>query len=56
MPVFGFHASHEQIPPSELLLREYADLGVDEFYLHHVGQDQDEFLDVFGARVLPELT
>ncbi|WP_328375001.1 TIGR03885 family FMN-dependent LLM class oxidoreductase [Micromonospora zamorensis] len=37
-------------------LREYADLGVDEFYLHHVGQDQDEFLDVFGARVLPEVT
>ncbi|MHA4951530.1 TIGR03885 family FMN-dependent LLM class oxidoreductase [Micromonospora saelicesensis] len=36
-------------------LREYADLGVDEIYLHHVGRDQDRFLDVFGTRVLPEL-
>lgn len=36
-------------------LREYADLGVDELYLHHVGRDQDRFLDVVGARLLPEL-
>ncbi|MGC5322342.1 TIGR03885 family FMN-dependent LLM class oxidoreductase [Micromonospora arida] len=36
-------------------LREYADLGVDEIYLHHVGRDQDGFLEVFGSRVLPEL-
>ncbi|MFG3684982.1 TIGR03885 family FMN-dependent LLM class oxidoreductase [Micromonospora sp. NPDC047740] len=36
-------------------LRAYADLGVDEIYLHQVGLDQDAFLDVFSARVLPEL-
>ncbi|MEE6311706.1 TIGR03885 family FMN-dependent LLM class oxidoreductase [Plantactinospora veratri] len=37
------------------LLREYADLGFDEIYLHHVGQHQDAFIDTFGAKVLPEL-
>ncbi|MEV2236776.1 TIGR03885 family FMN-dependent LLM class oxidoreductase [Micromonospora sp. NPDC049891] len=36
-------------------LREYAELGVDEFYLHHVGRDQAAFLDHFGTNVLPEL-
>lgn len=36
-------------------LREYADLGVDEMYLHHVGREQQEFLDVFGERVLPQV-
>ncbi|MEV0674967.1 TIGR03885 family FMN-dependent LLM class oxidoreductase [Actinosynnema sp. NPDC050436] len=37
------------------VLRGYLDLGFDALYLHHVGQDQDEFLDVFGERVLPEV-
>jgi alkanesulfonate monooxygenase SsuD/methylene tetrahydromethanopterin reductase-like flavin-dependent oxidoreductase (luciferase family) len=36
-------------------LREYADLGFDEIYLHHVGKEQREFIDVFGAKVLPEV-
>jgi alkanesulfonate monooxygenase SsuD/methylene tetrahydromethanopterin reductase-like flavin-dependent oxidoreductase (luciferase family) len=36
-------------------LQEYADLGFDEIMLHHVGQEQDEFIDVFGAKVLPQL-
>lgn len=36
-------------------LRGYADLGFDEIYLHHVGRDQDRFLDAFGTRVLAEL-
>jgi probable non-F420 flavinoid oxidoreductase len=36
-------------------LREYADLGFDEIYLHHVGQRQEEFIDTFGAKVLPQL-
>jgi probable non-F420 flavinoid oxidoreductase len=36
-------------------LQDYASLGVDEIYLHHVGQEQREFIDTFGARVLPEL-
>ena len=36
-------------------IQEYIDLGFDEIYLHHVGQEQDEFIDVFGAKVLPQL-
>jgi probable non-F420 flavinoid oxidoreductase len=31
------------------------DLGFDEIYLHHVGQEQNAFIDAFGERVLPEL-
>ncbi|MFY1693597.1 TIGR03885 family FMN-dependent LLM class oxidoreductase [Plantactinospora sp. WMMB782] len=37
------------------LLHEYAELGFDEIYLHHVGQRLDAFVDTFGAKVLPEL-
>jgi probable non-F420 flavinoid oxidoreductase len=36
-------------------LRDIVSLGVDELYLHHVGQQQDEFIEVFGGRVLPAL-
>ena len=36
-------------------LAEYADLGFDDVYLHHVGQDQAGFLDAFGEHVLPQL-
>ena len=36
-------------------LRELADLGVDVLSLHHVGQEQARFLEVFGERVLPEV-
>jgi len=36
-------------------LNDLAALGFDEIYLHHVGQTQEEFLDVFGAKVLPQL-
>jgi probable non-F420 flavinoid oxidoreductase len=36
-------------------LRGYADLGFDEIYLHHVGQEQRAFIDAFGAEVLPKL-
>jgi probable non-F420 flavinoid oxidoreductase len=36
-------------------LAEYAALGFDEIYLHHVGQSQDRFIDAFGEHVLPEL-
>lgn len=32
-----------------------AELGVERIYLHHVGTEQDAFIDVFGDRVLPEL-
>jgi probable non-F420 flavinoid oxidoreductase len=34
----------------------YARLGFDRIYLHHVGQQQDAFIDAFGAKVLPRLT
>lgn len=37
-------------------LREYADLGFDDLYLHHVGQDQEAFIDALADQVLPELT
>ena len=40
------HAAH---------LAELAELGFDEIYLHHVGQTQDRFVDVFGEQVLPNL-
>jgi probable non-F420 flavinoid oxidoreductase len=36
-------------------LREYAELGFDQIYLHHVGQHLDGFIDTFGSSVLPEL-
>lgn len=36
-------------------LREYAELGFDEIYLHHVGQQLDGFVDAFGEQVLPQL-
>lgn len=35
-------------------IAEYAALGFDDLYLHHVGQHQTAFLDAFGARVLPQ--
>ena len=37
-------------------LAELAQLGFDEIYLHHVGQDQPEFIEVFGEHVLPALS
>ena len=37
------------------LLQEYAELGFDEIYLHHVGQHLAGFIDVFGSEVLPKL-
>ena len=36
-------------------LAEYAALGFDEIYLHHVGQEQQAFIETFGSKVLPEL-
>lgn len=36
-------------------LREFAELGFEEIYLHHVGQELDGFIDTFGEKVLPEL-
>jgi probable non-F420 flavinoid oxidoreductase len=35
-------------------IAEFAALGFDEIYVHHVGQEQQGFLDAFGERVLPQ--
>jgi probable non-F420 flavinoid oxidoreductase len=37
------------------VLNELAALGFDEIYLHHVGREQQRFIDAFGERVLPVL-
>ena len=42
----GAHAEH---------VNNLVELGFDEIYLHHVGQTQDRFLEVFGEKVLPQL-
>ncbi|WP_256842316.1 TIGR03885 family FMN-dependent LLM class oxidoreductase [Ornithinimicrobium cryptoxanthini] len=34
-------------------LAEFAELGFDDIYLHHVGQDQAAFIEIFGEQVLP---
>lgn len=36
-------------------LSEFASLGFDDLYLHHVGQEQTRFIETFGERVLPVL-
>ena len=36
-------------------LQQYRDIGFDEIYLHHVGQEQGPFLEAFGRNVLPRL-
>ena len=36
-------------------LHETLDAGADELFVHHVPRDQDGFLDVFGAEVVPEV-
>jgi probable non-F420 flavinoid oxidoreductase len=36
-------------------LEELAELGFDEIYLHHVGQEQHAFVDTFGEHVIPAL-
>ncbi len=37
-------------------LMELADLEIDALYLHHVGQEQERFIEVFAEHVLPEVT
>ena len=36
-------------------LAGFLDLGFDELYLHHVGQEQQQFQEAFGEHVLPQL-
>ena len=37
-------------------IQQYLDLGFDRIYLHNVGRNQTEWLEVFGRDVLPKLT
>ena len=37
-------------------IQRYFDLGIDRIYLHNVGRNQTEWIDVFGRDVLPKLT
>lgn len=37
-------------------IQRYADLGFDRIYLHNVGRNQREWIDVFARDVLPKLT
>ncbi|HVN10785.1 MAG TPA: TIGR03557 family F420-dependent LLM class oxidoreductase [Kineosporiaceae bacterium] len=36
-------------------IQRFADLGFDRVYLHNVGPNQEEFIEVFGREVLPKL-
>jgi G6PDH family F420-dependent oxidoreductase len=36
-------------------IQRFLDLGVDRLYLHNVGRNQEEWIKVFGAEVLPKL-
>jgi probable non-F420 flavinoid oxidoreductase len=36
-------------------LIELADIGFDGLFLHHVGQQQESFIETFGDKVIPEL-
>jgi coenzyme F420-dependent glucose-6-phosphate dehydrogenase len=37
-------------------IQKFLDLGFDQIYLHNVGRNQTEWIDVFGREVLPKLT
>ncbi|MGS0688086.1 TIGR03885 family FMN-dependent LLM class oxidoreductase [Nakamurella sp. GG22] len=65
-----FEAATRHVPPSEVAanvrvsadlgrhrewIQEYIDLGFDDLFLHHVGQNNSAFIDAFGHSVLPQL-
>ena len=37
-------------------IQKFANLGFDKIYLHNVGRNQKEFVEVFGREVLPKIT
>ena len=37
-------------------IQRFVDLGFDRVYLHNVGRNQREWIEVFGRDVLPKLT
>jgi len=66
----AFDAASEFVPPEAVrdsvfvssdlgahaaYLRECAELGFDQLYIHHVGQEQSRFIDAYGEHVLPRL-
>ena len=65
-----FDAASEYVPPDAVAssvfvsddlgahlghLRQLLDVGFDGVYVHHVGQEQDRFLDAYGDKVVAEL-
>jgi alkanesulfonate monooxygenase SsuD/methylene tetrahydromethanopterin reductase-like flavin-dependent oxidoreductase (luciferase family) len=36
-------------------IQRFLDLGITQVYLHNVGRNQEEWMDVFGREVLPKL-
>ena len=37
-------------------IQKFLDLGFDQIYLHNVGRNQPEWIEMFGREVLPGLT
>jgi alkanesulfonate monooxygenase SsuD/methylene tetrahydromethanopterin reductase-like flavin-dependent oxidoreductase (luciferase family) len=37
-------------------IQKYLDMGFGQIYLHNVGRNQTEWIEVFGKQVLPKLT
>jgi hypothetical protein len=36
-------------------LLQFVDLGFDEIHIHNVGRNQQQFIEVFGSQVIPQL-
>ena len=36
-------------------LQQFVDLGFDEIHIHNVGRNQQQFIEVFGSQVIPQL-
>jgi probable non-F420 flavinoid oxidoreductase len=68
--VEGFDEAAKYVRPEDLLegvlvssdpavhaerLQGYIDLGFDDVYVHHVGKEQERFIEVYGEHVLPQL-
>ena len=55
MVQLGYALSTEEHGPSDLVecLQEYLDAGYDHVYVHQVGPNQKEFLDVYEQEVVP---
>jgi hypothetical protein len=56
MNVVGAFAIGDDLAWHAGLIAEYAGLGFDQVLLHNVGRNQREFIEAFGAKVLPQLS